>query len=70
MRGYGDLSYFAELNFQESLDCYLHLAKGFENELTVESLGLLFQRMFSGDNNGDGGANTEENIDNLVDMFF
>ena len=70
MRGYGDLSYFSTLNFHESLDCYLHLVKDFENELTVEKLVLLVQTMFNGNSSSDGSANTEENIDNLVDMFF
>ena len=70
MRGYGDLNYFETLNFHESLDCYLHLVQDFENELTVEKLVLLLQTMFNGNSNSEGSANTEENIDGLVEAFF
>lgn len=41
MRGYGDLKYFEQLDFLESLNCYIHLVKDLENELTIEKLKLL-----------------------------
>jgi hypothetical protein len=82
MRGYSDLSFFRELDFAESWECYTHLLYDRANEVTLEAITKMIEG-FTGNTNDilqiaekadgkSGGAKSvsQTNADAFFDMYF